>query len=350
MSTIPPATLPSADGAAISEVAPDTFVDSSGKQLTERQIKQVVTPHVFAVAPELVGKQLARPARRGIAILIDGFFIAALTSGSLVFVIPMLTYLAWSRWQAGKTGQVAILACTALVLFTSHNWTSSLPSDTTIKRITDSTAVSANALRLSQADCDAACAQVQLQAVIQQLQNTRLSIAEREEMLSDLLDISQLSAAEKASVMTEAITSLKVGATVEQISQTTQSSTDQAVPTPSITGASLWQRLQESDHSILKWVQGTLADLGIGFGWAIGYFTLFIAWNNGQTIGKKLCGIRVVQLDNKPISLWGAFGRQGGYSAGFATGLLGFLQVYWDPNRQAIQDKLADTLVLRVKS
>ncbi|SEI07113.1 RDD family protein [Rheinheimera pacifica] len=343
MSTIPPA-----DNATISEVAPDTFVDSSGKQLTERQVRRVVTPHVFAVAPELIGKPLARPARRGVAILIDGFFIAALTSGSLIFLLPMLTYLAWSRWQAAKTGQVAILACTALVLFTSHNWTSSLPSDTAIKRVTDSTAVSANALRLSQADCDAACAQKQLQAVVQQLQKTQLSIAEREEMLSDLLDISQLSASEKASVMTEAITSLKIGATVEQMSATVQGTTTEPEPVTSITRASLWQRLQKSDHSILKWVQGILADLGIGFGWAIGYFTLFIAWNNGQTIGKKLCGIRVVQLDNKPISLWGAFGRQGGYSAGIATGLLGFLQVYWDPNRQAIQDKLADTLVIRL--
>ena len=343
-------TLPPADNAVISEVAPDTFVDSSGQQLTDRQVRGVVTPHVFAVAPELIGQPLARPARRGVAILIDGFFIAALTSGSLIFLLPMLAYLAWSRWQVGKTGQVAILACTALVLFTSNNWTASLPSDTTIKRITDSTAVSANALRLSQADCDASCAQAQLQAVIQQLQKTQLSIAEREEMLSDLLDISQLSASEKASVMTEAITSLKVGATVEQMSATVQGSTSSPEPAASITGASLWQRLQESDHSVLKWVQGILADLGIGFGWAIGYFTLFIAWNNGQTIGKKLCGIRVVQLDNKPISLWGAFSRQGGYSAGFATGLLGFLQIYWDPNRQAIQDKLADTLVLRIKS
>ncbi len=41
------------------------------------------------------------------------------------------------------------------------------------------------------------------------------------------------------------------------------------------------------------------------------------------------------------------FGRYGGYGAGFATGLLGFLQVYWDPNRQAIQDKISATVVIK---
>lgn len=343
-------TQPPADNTAISEVAPDIFVDNNGRQLTDHQVRGVVTPHVFAVAPELIGQPLARPARRGVAILIDGFFIAALTSGSLIFLLPMLAYLAWSRWLAAKTGQVALLACAALVLFTTNDWAPSLPSDTDIKRLTDSTAVAANAMRLSQADCDARCAQAQLQAVIQQLQQTQLSIAEREEMLSDLLDISQLSASEKAAVMTEAITRLNVGVVVEDLNAAVQSATVAPEPATPALGASLWQKLQQSDHSVLKWAQGILADLGIGFGWAIGYFTLFIAWNNGQTIGKKLCGIRVVQLDNKPISLWGAFGRQGGYSAGFATGLLGFLQIYWDPNRQAIQDKLADTLVLRIKN
>ena len=49
-----------------------------------------------------------------------------------------------------------------------------------------------------------------------------------------------------------------------------------------------------------------------------------------------------------PINIGiGGFGRYGGYGAGFATGLLGFLQVYWDPNRQAIQDKISATVVIQ---
>nr|WP_244859282.1 hypothetical protein [Shewanella dokdonensis] len=42
----------------------------------------------------------------------------------------------------------------------------------------------------------------------------------------------------------------------------------------------------------------------------------------------------------------GAFGRYGGYGAGVTTGLLGFLQIYWDSNRQCIQDKIGETVVV----
>lgn len=46
---------------------------------------------------------------------------------------------------------------------------------------------------------------------------------------------------------------------------------------------------------------------------------------------------------------WDAFGRFGGYAAGLATGLLGFLQVFWDPNRQALHDRVAGTVVIRTR-
>lgn len=106
-------------------------------------------------------------------------------------------------------------------------------------------------------------------------------------------------------------------------------------------------RTREAVHSVIEWGKGLLDDLGIGLGWAALYFTVFPAWWIGQTPGKKLLGIRVVQLDGSPISLWEAFERCGGYGAGLATGLLGFIQVWWDPNRQAIHDKIAETVVIR---
>lgn len=105
-------------------------------------------------------------------------------------------------------------------------------------------------------------------------------------------------------------------------------------------------RAREAAHGVLEWAKALLDDLGIGLGWAALYFTVFPAWWNGQTPGKKALGIRVVQLDGTPISLWEAFERCGGYGAGLATGLLGFMQVWWDPNRQAIHDKIAETVVI----
>lgn len=91
-----------------------------------------------------------------------------------------------------------------------------------------------------------------------------------------------------------------------------------------------------------------LADeLGFGFGWAAVYMTLIMSWWNGQTVGKRLLGVRVVRLDGEPVTWWVAFERTGGYAAGLFTGLLGFAQVWWDANRQAIHDRIVGTVVVR---
>ena len=99
--------------------------------------------------------------------------------------------------------------------------------------------------------------------------------------------------------------------------------------------------------SILARARAVAEDIGITFFWSTLYFTTFIGLFRGRTPGKRLLGLRVVRLDGGRLSVWNAFERHGGYLAGTATGLLGFLQVFWDPNRQAIQDKIAGTVVIR---
>ncbi|MCK9687446.1 RDD family protein [Scleromatobacter humisilvae] len=94
---------------------------------------------------------------------------------------------------------------------------------------------------------------------------------------------------------------------------------------------------------------GSLHKLGLRFGWAIAYFSLLPFWWKGQTVGKRLFGLRVVELTGKPLGLMTCFGRYGGYAAGLATGGTGFLQVLWDPNRQAVEDKLAHTVVVDLR-
>ncbi|MBD0321191.1 MAG: RDD family protein, partial [Gemmatimonadetes bacterium] len=84
-----------------------------------------------------------------------------------------------------------------------------------------------------------------------------------------------------------------------------------------------------------------------GFGWGAFYFTAFVAMWRGRTPGKRVMRTRVIRLDGKPIGWWAAFERFGGYAAGLVTGLLGFAQVFWDRNRQAIHDKISETVVVR---
>ncbi|MDT8340111.1 MAG: RDD family protein [Longimicrobiales bacterium] len=79
--------------------------------------------------------------------------------------------------------------------------------------------------------------------------------------------------------------------------------------------------------------------------WSL-YFTAVVTLSNGYTPGKRALGIRVVRLDGEPFTWWTAFERAGGYAAGFATGLLGFAQVFWDPNRQCVHDRIVGTAVV----
>ena len=116
--------------------------------------------------------------------------------------------------------------------------------------------------------------------------------------------------------------------------------------------AELAQARQPPPSTVRHWLgraRQLLDDLGLGLGWALAYFTLLPAWWQGQTLGKRLLGLRVVELTGKPVTAALGFKRYGGYAAAMATGGVGLLQLLWDPNRQAIQDKTAHTVVVDLR-
>ena len=57
----------------------ETQLKSHGQLMTDKQIRDVVTPYEFGVADDIIGTRLARPFRRGFALLIDLFLVAMLT-------------------------------------------------------------------------------------------------------------------------------------------------------------------------------------------------------------------------------------------------------------------------------
>ena len=83
--------------------------------------------------------------------------------------------------------------------------------------------------------------------------------------------------------------------------------------------------------------------------WSL-YFALLLPRMRGQTIGKRLLGVRVMRLDGQPITWWAGLERAGGYAAGLATGFLGFAQIFWDRNRQCIHDKIVGTVVVAAEA
>lgn len=92
------------------------------------------------------------------------------------------------------------------------------------------------------------------------------------------------------------------------------------------------------------------------------YEAIFLIANHGQTIGKRLLGIRVIASDGGKLSVRSAFLR-GAIKAVWslaelpgpqaivvgAFGLLDDAWAIWDRDRQALHDKAAGTRVVRVE-
>jgi uncharacterized RDD family membrane protein YckC len=308
--------------------------------LSKTETREVITPYAFKIDNALLGLPLATPLKRAIAIVIDValIFMAAKLSATLIaFVAAMAFYKGTAQQYLPKMSSVwrrilkivaaGILFVSALAMLSigidyleGDNVDQALTAQG-LKiqdeiKLTSSEKQRVNTFFVQTADerCEQSCQQNALDNLIGQvpkladmddLQNPQLAKA-----LLQLLVLSEDNEIKPLQLLEE-------------------------------------KPAQTTTHSILQWGKGIIQDLGLGFGWAAVYFTLFSLLWRGQTPGKKVCNIRVVALNGEPLGLLDCFGRYGGYGAGFATGLLGFLQIYWDPNRQAIQDKISATVVIQ---
>lgn len=78
------------------------------------------------------------------------------------------------------------------------------------------------------------------------------------------------------------------------------------------------------------------------------YFVLTTYLTNGQSLGKKLLGIRIVSIYHHRISLWHCIERSLGYVASTLELGVGFIQIFWNPNRMTLHDRIAETLVVKI--
>ena len=79
----------------------------------------------------------------------------------------------------------------------------------------------------------------------------------------------------------------------------------------------------------------------------ITYYTYFHG-STGQTPGKMVCKLKVVQVNGEPLGYGKAFLRLLGYIISSFIFCLGFLWAAWDKNKQAWHDKIAGTYVIRI--
>ncbi len=106
----------------------------------------------------------------------------------------------------------------------------------------------------------------------------------------------------------------------------------------------------DTEHQLVIGMDLLMGRLAGVFGWGGLFVVWFTFWpfvTGGRSPGKVMVRIKVIRLEGSKLRLWDCFARAGGYSASAATLMLGFLEAIWHPNRQAIHDKIAGTVVVK---
>ncbi|AEP28744.1 RDD family protein [Brumicola nitratireducens] len=325
------------------------------EKLSNKETRTIVTPYAFTVSPELLGQPLATPARRGVAMLIDVFLIAVLSGLSALLLAGFLAltfFKAGNRLKQQKRFNFVRLSFRGLSAFLIFVIVFTIvadleESDESVLSPTAQTRENEDTMRslldLAAVLIDISCNN-DSECLLKYAEGAAVGAAAMKIPIEDINATTSDIVAQKQ--WTDENKTLFMDKFINTLNEERNAYTDDIIEIVESTEPA---EKRSGIYSILEWVKGIMSDLGLSLGWAALYFSVFTAWWRGQTIGKRIVGIEVVKLDGNYPSLWESFGRYGGYGAGFATGLLGFLQVYWDPNRQAIQDKISETLVLRLK-
>jgi hypothetical protein len=341
-----------------------------------------ISQDALHVAPELIGLPLAGPWRRGAAFGIDGILVAFLSNapGALFGLAAALVLFRAAARTGPNTGylrrsvRLSLGFSGALVLFVLvvKGW-GSISDRIQNKVIPD---LAGDAVQTGADGGDVTVNMTGAQGLriagdVLTLRQSRDEAQARERAERIVSSLRQQGVAEAD--IRETITGITsgtddkpwVGAAIDSVVSHLGSTDTAAAPTDSLSRmaarvhdlerekAALATRLAAATSPEHK--PGLVArastlikdDLGLGLGWMGLYFTATVALWQGRTPGKRLLGIRIVRLNGKPIGWWAAFERFGGYAAGVATGLLGFAQIFWDKNRQAIHDKISETAVVR---
>ena len=310
--------------------------------------RDIISPESFSVAPNLLGLPLAKPWRRAIAFLLDLIPVGILANvGATTFIAFLSAFLVWrglsfSRRDAPprRTATLLRAGLSLATLVLVLNLAGALRGDDE-NRSDNLSADSITALVVNAQTAALREAGVSLvpEAETQPAPASDTAVFRFAAALQrrDSSALESLRPAAAEAIAGPRIRSLEQGTRVlaEQIADLRQENDE------------LEQRADHERGGLLAWVTTIADNLGIGFGWGAIYFTTFLVLGKGKTPGKRMLGIRVIRLDARPIGWWIAFERFGGYFASVSTGLLGFLQIFWDRNRQALHDKAVETVVIR---
>ncbi len=292
--------------------------------------RSIVTPDAFSVTPELLGTPLAEPWRRFAALMVDLVLIGFLqllgwrVLGGLVGLTLFRMATKRPDGTAGGPVRKIALGCSGAFVLMLAIGVTFIPS----------------LVRMAAPGGDLPIA-VQLggDSIVGGAAADTMDLDELAETL-----LQGVVAGAGADTAGEGAAAANIAGLVEEIVEAADD-----IQTRDERIEELEAQLAEAERpsTLFTWIRDAADEAGLIFGWGTIYLTLFLALWGGRTPGKKLFGLRVVRLNGQPLGLYMSLERAGGYAAGLATGLLGFAQVWWDPNRQAIHDKVAETVVVR---
>ncbi|MGD2045196.1 MAG: RDD family protein [Gemmatimonadota bacterium] len=343
-----------------------------------RDPRSVITPEAFHVSPELLGTPLATPGRRFAAILVDLVCIGILTAvtRSFALVLGVVIAIALVRASTRRTevegnvfdrarrfsiGCLGVgVGLLSLGIWAAVTFGPDVADDLeNLGEVLDEQGVAVDLGDNGQitvglpSDNDSVATAPEEPVEIRDVEAVRdgVSLYTAEEALDAYVELRREGVDDP---MDEELLDALEARLAREFASDTLAALENRITVLQARRRAAQAQLREAEEQldeaesggILSWVRSVFDDLGFGFGWAALYTTVLLSVTNGQTLGKRLLGIRVLRLDGRPINWWIAFERAGGYAAGFATGLLGFAQVYWDANRQAIHDRIVGTVVV----
>lgn len=348
--------------------------------MPKRDPKQIVTPYALEVAPELLGLPLATPRRRFAALLIDlaiagilslfGALLLATAVSILFFLIALRRkYEQWYKnflkyvYATGGSALMFVLAVALIEATTASEPynvnVSGVPTGTQARAAVDWSAFGEKAMNIDYSNSENAGEQWQqwadelekeIMASTGQIPEGELQPDPLPENAPEILRAFAAALQEGDSVRIDSLEPLAANiAARNKLAELQYLRGEDQETILALTKKN--EELAEivENPGIYRLIKQLGEDAGLAVGWIGLYFVIGLAWWGGQTPGKKLMKLRVTRLNGTPLNLWYSFERLGGYAAGLATGLLGFFQVYWDPNRQGIHDKIAGTVVLDLR-
>ena len=355
-----------------------------------RDPRSIVTPDAFDVSPEMLGLPLAPPGRRALAMLVDLIVIGLITAfvsgwGFFVWGVIGLAILqlafrtptgSWTRGQLGKVtawvyrGSVGclglfILLMVVLVWLGSRADFDQDDFERAVETFAENSGA-ADALREAgatariQGSGDLEDLSVMFGAGVDEPVDSTLA-AEAEalepgELAAALVDLQGGEAPDSVEVAGTAVDrDAWVAALRAQAIELFVSDTVSALEGTATAREARIQELraevdaaeEAANSGFFALLREVFGQLGSAFGvWTL-YFTVATVVLRGRTVGKLVARIRVVRLDGLPLTWLPSLERAGGYAAGLATGLMGFMRVFWDRNRQCVHDRIVGTVVIR---